>query len=498
MELTFQAHTALQYNPDRYQPQVFLADDLDVPFDVPRHDGHLFSCELGDRPSAALHIRWSVPAFGEVTLPTGSLPPAGTPYNLNVEIARERIHRVTERMAAWSADGFRPSEECLRLLMEARRVLGYVNDTESDGVNARWGDLSLSSSVRGGELLALERAESGLARRKSDGALDSFRLGCNFFQYPGCDPRYAERFAEAFNFATLPFYWARFEPNRGDKKWEVIDSKLEWLEAKGIKSKGHPLMWLQQLPDWIDPNDTEELLAQLRPRITEIVTRYRGRIPAWDIVNELQRIPDQHFAHRLTRLASEAVHEADPDAVRIVNCDDPFAEYMAAQSGQGVHSLDYFRNIIHDGIDFEVMGVQVYHGAAWTYARDLFEMSRYFDKFEAIGKELHVSELGVPSAEGIDTIDFSSRGDDRFDGGGRWKASDAGYWHGPWDEKNQADWVEGFYKILMSKPFINAITWWDLADATPHFYTHAGMLRENWEPKEVFRRILNLRRTYLA
>ena len=73
-------------------------------------------------------------------------------------------------------------------------------------------------------------------------------------------------------------------------------------------------------------------------------------------------------------------------------------------------------------------------------------------------------------------------------------ASDAGFWHGPWDQRNQADWVEGFYKILMGKPFVKAITWWDLSDASRHFFTHGGLLDTNNQPKESFRRIVELRR----
>lgn len=494
MSIICQTHTTIEYKLSRYQPQIFLADEDDIPLSIPLVDGRYIVGDCGQRESAALHAKWAVPAFGEITLSTGMLKPSADIYNLNVEMAKERLAKVSSAESRWSREGFKPGTEYHALMAKARWILKHVAETERESVNARWADLSLRESVKAGEVLALGYADFGIDKRRTNGDFDSFFLGCNFFQYPDCDPEYTERFKEAFNFATLPFYWGRIEPRRGHPLWENIDPKLDWLDSQGITAKGHPLMWYQQLPDWIDPENQPVLHDMLGRRIDEIVSRYKGRIRFWDIVNELQRIEDQENAEALTRLASEAVISANPDAIRIVNCDDPFAEYLAHSPREGVHPLEFFRRLLDHGVDFEVIGVQVYHGGAWTYARDLFEMSRYFDRYGELGKELHLSELGVPSEEGLDPNDFSAHNTNRFDGSYRWKASDAGYWHGPWDQNNQADWVEGFYKVLMGKPFVKAITWWDLSDAYRHFFTHAGLLDSSNEPKESFRRIVELRK----
>ncbi len=64
-------------------------------------------------------------------------------------------------------------------------------------------------------------------------------------------------------------------------------------------------------------------------------------------------------------------------------------------------------------------------------------------------------------------------------------------WHGrPWSEREQADWIEGFYTICCSKPGIEALTWWDFAD--PSFLPHGGLVDERLRPKEGYRRLQRL------
>ena len=65
---------------------------------------------------------------------------------------------------------------------------------------------------------------------------------------------YRERFAAAFNFATLPFYWQANEPEPGKYRFAKdspymyrrppIDMCLEFCEANGIEPKAHCLNYM--------------------------------------------------------------------------------------------------------------------------------------------------------------------------------------------------------------------------------------------------------------
>ena len=52
-----------------------------------------------------------------------------------------------------------------------------------------------------------------------------------------------ERFVQLFNLATLPFYWARFEPRRGQPQTQRILNAARWYQDHNFVVKGHPLCW---------------------------------------------------------------------------------------------------------------------------------------------------------------------------------------------------------------------------------------------------------------
>jgi hypothetical protein len=68
-------------------------------------------------------------------------------------------------------------------------------------------------------------------------------------------------------------------------------------------------------------------------------------------------------------------------------------------------------------------------------------------------------------------------------------------WHGrPWSEEEQADWIEAYYTIAYSKPAIQAITWWDFAE--PAWYPHGALCREDLSPKDGYKRLQRLIRSW--
>lgn len=499
MSLLFINYSGQKWNTERNQPMIYLADEKEYAFNIPKIDGNLIICDLEGRQEAALHLRWKVPSFGEVTLMSGVLKPKDKPYNLNVEIAKERLKKIETTKAGWMNKGFVPSPEFDEQIQKANAVLSCINDEESEEVNARWADLSLCYSMPAGETLALEFADWGLQKRKEENGFNDFLLGCNFWQYNKLGEKYEQYFEQLFNYATLPFYWSGFEAEKGQYGWENIDEKIPWLEKRNLKKKGHPLFWAD-IPKWASAEDIDLLKQQIKNRIETVVGYYKGKVEFYDVINEIQHYIverpvryNSEQAIELTRLCAEICKKTDPAAKTIVNCDEPFGEFMAKKPKYGFGTYEYFNELKKNKVEYDVIGIQLYQGAGWTFCRDLFEMSRYFDKYEKFNKPVHLTELGVPSIEGEDpNCCFESSGHKES-----WKTSNAGFWHGPWSQDTQADWVEGFYKILMAKPFVEAITWWDLNDKGGHFYTFAGLLDENMNPKESYKRLLELKNKYL-
>ena len=70
---------------------------------------------------------------------------------------------------------------------------------------------------------------------------------------------YGRHFDALLNYATLPFYWAGFEPERGQPAYDRLDAMAAWCIDRDITCKGHPLFWNHPagVPGWL-PDDRAE------------------------------------------------------------------------------------------------------------------------------------------------------------------------------------------------------------------------------------------------
>jgi hypothetical protein len=68
----------------------------------------------------------------------------------------------------------------------------------------------------------------------------------------------------------------------------------------------------------------------------------------------------------------------------------------------------------------------------------------------------------------------------------------AGIWHEQWNESRQGQWIEQFYKIALSKQFVNSVTYSNLIDSEDSTISHSGLLTDELEPKESFRTLKKL------
>jgi len=77
-------------------------------------------------------------------------------------------------------------------------------------------------------------------------------------------------------------------PNRGTYRYADADSIVAFGNRHGMVVRGHTLVWHQQVPSWITsgsyPADT--IRAILKDHIDNVLAHFRGKLAAWDVVNE--------------------------------------------------------------------------------------------------------------------------------------------------------------------------------------------------------------------
>ena len=288
-----------------------------------------------------------------------------------------------------------------------------------------------------------------------------FLFGCNIYMFEGLgtperNARYKELFKRVMNYATLPFYWRGFEPERGKPQYEHNHRIAQWCRENGITTKGHPLVWACHdagVPKWLPKDDHAEVKRLMEERIKDIIPRYKSEIGIWDVVNESTH--GERFAGMsVLDLTSQPVRwarEVGPNDMLIVN------EFgvMGDRKGTGPF-YKLIKQMKADGVPFDAIGVQTHmHGGPWS----LKDIMGTLDKYRDLGLPIHLTETTVLS--GRETSE-------------------------PDQEKLQASYVEKFYRVCFSHPAVKAITWWDFSDAGAWQGVAAGLIRKDLTPKPVY------------
>jgi endo-1,4-beta-xylanase len=102
------------------------------------------------------------------------------------------------------------------------------------------------------------------------------------------DPGYRDVLGRQFGAVTAEdaMKWANVEPARGRYRWDDADRVVDFAHRNHQLVYGHALAWYSALPAWLSTVDSAGLAAVLRAHVEDEVSRYRGRVWAWDVVNE--------------------------------------------------------------------------------------------------------------------------------------------------------------------------------------------------------------------
>jgi GH35 family endo-1,4-beta-xylanase len=305
----------------------------------------------------------------------------------------------------------------------------------------------------------------------------AFLFGCNIFVLAPDDAsdlqkQYQERYKALLNYATLPFYWGSYEPERGKTGEARLRTMARWCRENGIHVKGHPVVWHEVFPKWI--GEAEPMEPLLRKRIAETVGGFQGLVDRWDIVNESLVAPNQKHAYGAwvkqvgpTDAVEKCLRwaeEANPKGTFLVNdfkIDPQYEKELADLRGRKA--------------PFHAIGIQSHmHTSEWPMER----VWSVCETYAKLGLPLHFTEVTVLSGPKEKNMsDWHRRREN-------WAST-------PEEETKQADYVERFYTLLFSHPAVEAITWWDFSDLHAWMGAPAGFLRKDMSPKPSYERLMS-------
>jgi len=123
--------------------------------------------------------------------------------------------------------------------------------------------------------------------------------------------------------------WDTVEPSNGGFNFGPGDAIVNFATSHNDRVRGHNLVWHSQLPGWVSSLPTNQVKGAMEAHINGEVGHYKGKIYAWDVVNEpfnddgsfRSDVFTQAFGSGPAYIADAitTAHAADPNAKLYIN-----------------------------------------------------------------------------------------------------------------------------------------------------------------------------------
>ena len=205
--------------------------------------------------------------------------------------------------------------------------------------------------------------------------------------------------------------WEVVEPEQGRFDFTQADTLVAFARAHKQKVRGHTLVWHNQLPAWLTSRDwtAAELRPVLRQHILTEAGHFRGRIWAWDVVNEafnedgtlrdtlwLRVLGPGYIAD-----AFRWAHQADPKAILFYN--DFNIEGVNAKSDAVFALLTQLRA---QGVPVQAVGAQGHLDTQFPIPTGIVQNLR---RFADAGMDSAITEADVRSVLPVDATESAAQ-----------------------------------------------------------------------------------------
>lgn len=230
--------------------------------------------------------------------------------------------------------------------------------------------------------------------------LSSFPIGIAVdMDFLDFDPEYERLLNQQFGQLTPGniFKPSNLQPAEGQFYFDEADRLLAYADLNGKALHGHTLLWHQQLPQWMEDfeGSPAEWEAMLKNHIQSVVGHFKGRLRAWDVVNEAfdedgslrETIWKQHLGASYIEKAFRYAHAADPDALLFLN------DYNLALSPRKRRAMfDLVKDFQRRGVPIHGIGLQMH--ISLSFPSDA-EIGDCLKDASQLGLPIHLSELDI-------------------------------------------------------------------------------------------------------
>jgi endo-1,4-beta-xylanase len=195
--------------------------------------------------------------------------------------------------------------------------------------------------------------------------------------------------------------------SEGNYDFSQADDIVNFGMQNGMKVRGHTLCWHQQMPTWFFTESgkdvsREVLLARMDRYITDVMTHFKGRVYAWDVVNEAYVFGEPNEAVDSNGMRMNAYRriigpeyieyafkfaaKADPKALLFYN------DYETQNNAKLNAIVELVKNFKRQGIKIDGVG----HQAHCTVTHPSIEAFEYaIDEIAKLGVTQEITELDI-------------------------------------------------------------------------------------------------------
>lgn len=235
---------------------------------------------------------------------------------------------------------------------------------------------------------------------------DSFKMGVAVNQdiVTGQNTAAQSIIAKQFNTVTLENAMKAevIYPQQGKVDFSGADAFIDFAKQNNMFTVGHTLVWHNQTPDWFftnsknEPNTPAEQLEQMRKHIELVAGRYKNKVDAWDVVNEViadggsyrptvwvNRVGD---GDTMVKAAFKYAQQYSPNTELYYN------DFNAWRPEKRDGIIRMIKMLQKEGIRIDGIGIQAHWGLNFPKMQYI---EQAIDAYAALGIKVMITELDI-------------------------------------------------------------------------------------------------------
>ena len=184
-------------------------------------------------------------------------------------------------------------------------------------------------------------------------------------------------------------------PNKDTYNFDLPDKLVALAEKNDMHIQGHTLVWHSQLsPFFKEISDSTAMVEALKDHINTIVGRYKGKINAWDVVNEAlnddgtlrKTVFLDVLGEDYLSLVFNLTQKADPEVELFYN------DYSMTNPNKRAGAIRIIKRMQEQGVRVDGIGMQGH----WDLNRpSIEEIETSIVQYAELGIKVDITELDV-------------------------------------------------------------------------------------------------------